>query len=139
MAEVLKTLLALSLGGSLLALLLYGLKLCLGEKLSSSVYYYLWLLVLLRFVVPLPGFLPTSPVKSTEPVEITETVSEKRSHTRDYTEPSLAHAGGAEWEPPSITAAVQAAPSVESTAEPVLQPVKKLQTLPLLFALWILG
>ena len=46
--------LAMSLGGSLLALLLYGLKLVLGRRLSSSVYYYLWLAVLLRFVLPVP-------------------------------------------------------------------------------------
>ena len=59
--------LAMSLGGSLLALLLYGLKLVLGRKLSSSVYYYLWLAVLLRFVLPVPGLIPIEPEKTVIP------------------------------------------------------------------------
>lgn len=50
---------AVTLGGSLMALLLVGLKMLLRQKLPSTAYYYLWLLVLLRFVLPLPGIIPT--------------------------------------------------------------------------------
>lgn len=50
-------LLSLSLGGSILALLVLGLRLLLGRRLPSSFYYYAWLLVLLRLVLPIPGFL----------------------------------------------------------------------------------
>lgn len=139
MAEVLKTLLALSLGGSMMALLLYGLKLCLGGKLSSSVYYYLWLLVLLRFIIPVPGIMPTNPVQGSEPTETREYVAENSRHIRDYTEPSLAKTVGMEPELDSTDAAAQAVPGAQEAAELILRPVKKLQAAPLLFAMWIFG
>ena len=53
-----QTLFALTLSGSLLALLLLLLKACLKDRFSSTVYYYAWLIVLLRFLLPLPGMLP---------------------------------------------------------------------------------
>ena len=53
-----RILLTLTLCGSLLTLLLLLLKKILGLKFSSTVYYYAWLLVLLRFLLPMPGFLP---------------------------------------------------------------------------------
>ena len=53
-----ETLLFLTLSGSALALLLLGLKRLLGRRLSATVYYYAWLLVLLRFLLPLPGLIP---------------------------------------------------------------------------------
>ena len=139
MAEVLKTLLALSLGGSMMALLLYGLKLCLGWKLSSSVYYYLWLLVLLRFIIPVPGIMPTNPVQGSEPTETMEYVAENFKHIRDYTEPSLAKTVAGVPEPDSTGVAAQAVPGAQEAAELILRPVKKLQATPLLFALWIFG
>ena len=57
MSGLLQLLLSLSLGGSLLALLVLGLRLLLGRRLPSLFYYFAWLLVLLRFVLPIPGFL----------------------------------------------------------------------------------
>ena len=57
MSGILKLVLSLSLGGSLLALLVLGMRLLLGRRLPSIFYYYAWLLVLLRLVLPLPGFL----------------------------------------------------------------------------------
>ena len=57
MNGLLQLLLSLSLGGSILALLVLGLRLLLGSRLPSSFYYYAWLLVLLRLVLPIPGFL----------------------------------------------------------------------------------
>ena len=53
-----ETLLSLTLSGSVLALLLLLLGRLLGKRLSSTVYYYAWLLVLLRFLLPLPGLVP---------------------------------------------------------------------------------
>ena len=53
-----RTLLALTLSGSLLALLLLLMKACLKNRFFSTVYYYAWLIVLLRFLLPLPGMLP---------------------------------------------------------------------------------
>ena len=57
MNGALSLLLSLSLGGSLLALLVLGLRLLLGRRLPSAFYYFAWLLVLLRFALPIPGFL----------------------------------------------------------------------------------
>ncbi len=53
-----ETLLTLTLAGSSLALLLLALRYVLLRKMPSTVYYYAWLLVLLRFVLPLPGLIP---------------------------------------------------------------------------------
>ena len=50
--------LTLTLGGSALTLMLLALRYVIIRKLPSTVYYYAWLLVLLRFVLPLPGFVP---------------------------------------------------------------------------------
>ncbi len=55
-----ETFLALTLGGSILILLLVLLNRVFGKHLSSTTYYYAWLLVMLRFLLPLPGLLPTS-------------------------------------------------------------------------------
>ncbi len=141
MAGFFETLLALSLGASLMALLLYGLKLCLGGKLSSTVYYYLWLLVLLRFVLPMPGFMPMrsdmhtaaqAPLQSIEP-------RESREHIRDYTEPAIVkgYLRDTERLPPVSTDAVpeESSPVTDETAK----AVKSIRPAAVLFALWLLG
>ena len=85
MAEFLSTLLALSLGASLMAALLYGLKLLMGRRLSSTVYYYLWLLVLLRFVLPMPGLMPTATENAAaRPTEIRERSNTYEAPARNY-------------------------------------------------------
>ena len=53
-----RTFLILTAGGSVMILLLLLLKALLGKRLGSTAYYYAWLLVLLRFLLPAPGFLP---------------------------------------------------------------------------------
>ena len=70
-----QTLLSLTLSGSALALLLLALGKLLGRRLPSTVYYYAWLLVLLRFLLPLPGLIPLgaaepSAAPAVRPVEI---------------------------------------------------------------------
>ena len=50
----------LTLSGSVLALLLVCLRYTVLRKMPSTVYYYAWLLVLLRFALPLPGLVPTT-------------------------------------------------------------------------------
>ena len=57
MNPLLQLVLSLSLGGSLMALLVLGIQWTLRGKLPSAFYYCAWLLVLLRLVLPLPGFL----------------------------------------------------------------------------------
>ncbi|MBR0161210.1 MAG: right-handed parallel beta-helix repeat-containing protein [Oscillospiraceae bacterium] len=55
-----KTLLVLTLSGSVLTLLLLGLRYFVLRRMPSTVYYYAWLLVLLRFALPIPGLIPTT-------------------------------------------------------------------------------
>ena len=52
------TMLVLTISGSVLALLLMCLRYTVLRKMPSTVFYYAWLLVLLRFALPLPGFVP---------------------------------------------------------------------------------
>jgi beta-lactamase regulating signal transducer with metallopeptidase domain len=52
------SLLIMTISGSVLALLLMGLRYTVLRKMPSTVYYYAWLLVLLRFALPLPGLVP---------------------------------------------------------------------------------
>jgi BlaR1 peptidase M56. len=54
-----ETLLTLTLSGSALALLLLTLRYLVLRRMPSTVYYYAWLLVLLRFALPLPGMIST--------------------------------------------------------------------------------
>lgn len=51
------SLLVLTISGSVLALLLLVLRYTVLRKMPSTVYYYAWLLVLLRFALPLPGLI----------------------------------------------------------------------------------
>ena len=61
-----KTILVLTLSGSVLTLLLTVLRYTFLRKMPSTVYYYAWLLVLLRFALPLPGLVPASAEKAEE-------------------------------------------------------------------------
>ena len=69
MTPFLTTLLRLSLFGSLLALALFALKPLLRGRVSRTVSYYLWLLVLLRLCIPagLTLTLPEAPVPAPAP------------------------------------------------------------------------
>ena len=63
-----ETLLTLTLSGSALALLLLALRYVFLRRMPSTVYYYAWLLVLLRFALPLPGLVPTAKAAAPAPV-----------------------------------------------------------------------
>ena len=60
MSKPLITLLALSVSGSLMGLLLMLCRRGLKKWISNSFCYYAWLIVLLRLLLPLPGLLPTA-------------------------------------------------------------------------------
>ena len=51
-------LLSLTLSGCAVALVLLALRYVFLKRMQSTVYYYAWLLVLLRFVLPMPGLVP---------------------------------------------------------------------------------
>ena len=134
MAEFLSTLLALSLGASLMAALLFGLKLVMGRRLSATVYYYLWLLVLLRFVLPVPGFMPTEPVPAKEPREQINTYSEWEP--RAYTVPEMPRTYSQELEEPASEAVIQ---NTKPANVVMSTPLPKMDGLSIVFALWLLG
>lgn len=52
MNETVKLLLSLSLSGSILAVLIFSLKPFIKQKLSKSIQYYIWIVVLLRLTLP---------------------------------------------------------------------------------------
>ena len=81
-----RILLALTASGSLLALLLLLLKALLGKKLSSTAYYYLWLLVLLRFVLPLPGLVPFGRQVQSTPIQTESRTTLQRPPLPELTE-----------------------------------------------------
>ena len=116
-----KTLLVMTLGGSALALLLLILRYLVFRKMPSTVYYYAWLLVLLRFALPLPGLVPTQTRQSEAPAPIyTAAPIEERAETIDL--PLAENAASPQIGAPSVpeterTEAVPAAvPSAAQTA-----------------------
>ena len=62
-----RLLLSVTLSGSALAVLLLLLRYVIFRKMPSTVYYYAWLLVLLRFALPLPGLIPVGASESAAP------------------------------------------------------------------------
>lgn len=70
-----RILLHLTLSGSALALLLLALRYGVLKRMPSTVYYYAWLLVLLRFVLPLPGLIPDGGTQSAAPLPAAAAVS----------------------------------------------------------------
>ena len=73
---MMRVLLSLTLSGSALALLLLALRYLILKKMPSTVFYYAWLFVLLRFILPLPGLVPTELRESPAPAAYTQTLSE---------------------------------------------------------------
>ncbi len=62
-----RLLVSVTLSGSALAVLLLLLRYVVFRKMPSTVYYYAWLLVLLRFALPLPGLVPVGASESAVP------------------------------------------------------------------------
>lgn len=52
MNEIIKLILSLSLSGSILALILFSIKPFIKNRLSKSIQYYIWVIVLLRLILP---------------------------------------------------------------------------------------
>lgn len=110
MTETIKTVLSLSVSGAGLTLLLLLLRPVLLRVLSHTWYYYLWLIVLLRFLLPF-----------TPPQSLTGTAFQAL--------PMPAAAGG------TVSAAAQALPAPQAAA-----PAAQLPGVPqLVCVLWVLG
>lgn len=120
-----ETLLSLTLSGSALALLLLALGRALRGRLPSTVYYYAWLLVLLRFLLPLPGLIPTGPSTAVPTPAAQERLILHRDRGTALPEPAeedwLPAAEGAASAPTAQEPAAPAAPA-EAAAETPVEP-----------------
>ena len=83
MAEFFKTFLVLTAGGSVLILLLLFLRYAVFRSMPATVYYYLWLLVFLRFALPVPGVLTVDRPELPRPVP-TVYVAPVSAHDSDF-------------------------------------------------------
>ena len=95
MTEVLKTLLLLSASGSLLGLALMLARRISGKRLPSTLWYYAWLPVLLRLVLPLPGLIPTAHEAAKAIPVAQEESAEPRSYHYNENEVVIAYSGSA--------------------------------------------
>ena len=151
MSEFLRLLLGLSLSGTLMALLLILLRRLFGHRLPSAFYYYAWLLVLLRFVLPLPGLMPgwnqseavvEAPLTASAAAESRE-AGPARPYNADSAHPGTVLTAGES----AIPSHVEIAPAegitpteAESSASQTLFDLKQvLRSDRLWFSLWIIG
>jgi beta-lactamase regulating signal transducer with metallopeptidase domain len=69
MAEIIRTILVMSVSGSIIALLLFALKPLIKNRLPKSAQYYLWLIVVAALIVPVSRFIifesPINPMANT--------------------------------------------------------------------------
>ena len=54
-----------------------------SRRLPAGVYYYAWLLVLLRFVLPLPGFVPVTDLRTSGPAQVPDPIVVSEVSTKD--------------------------------------------------------
>ena len=117
----LKTLLSLSLAGSALGMILMLVNRLLGKRIFSGFIYFAWLLVLLRFVLPLPGLLviptPAPLAQSDESFAVPEQTDTAAGRT--YAADSISNPGtaGTEEALPSATVSKNGAVAGEQAAK----------------------
>ena len=81
--KLLTTLLIMSASGLLLSALLYLLGRLFFRRLSPGIYYYAWLIVLLRFVLPVPSLVPPVEKEAASPVQtVAQTMDEELRRPR---------------------------------------------------------
>lgn len=146
MEQFLKTLLALSLAGTALALILMLLGRFLHKRVSSGFIYFAWLLVLLRFSLPVPGLLsvPSAAPLVHAPVAMTAPGSGNDLPGRSYRDGTNPNPGGmAAVEPQLISDAGEAAAGTADGEEETPLPAETERTaLPVwtvLFWIWAAG
>ena len=139
MPDALRTILTLSLSGSLLALLLFAIKPVLKNRVSKAFSYYIWILVLLRLAIPF-----SAPVNVTNAVfgghlpdksGLSETVSNAPDTGADNQTPTAGttHQAGMDGQTDSAAAVSQSPAAAQTSASPPDYRV------PPLIALWGIG
>ena len=140
MEKALQLLLLLSLGGTAMGLVLMAVRKLLGNRLPSAVYYYAWLLVLVRLILPLPGLVPMGadePAATSAPVVTTTAAAEWSAADRAWmtereqtsameTGMTVYEVSVSEREPVEENGVTAAATEEENVSEP--QPAEKSAT-----------
>ena len=146
MNGLLSTLLGLSLSGTLLALLLMLLRRLAGSRLPSAFYYYAWLLVLLRFVLPLPGLLPgfartaaPAPMPLPAVVSATDTADGTRGYTTDFYRPGTPAAEEETALPAGLIPAGEARRAAEAETPPLTALREVLRAPRFWLSVWAIG
>ena len=112
---MIRTILGMSLGASVMALALWLGRPLLKKHLRPSLCYGLWLLVLLRFCVPLPGFLKLPVAEERETVYVTPAPIPVHTYA-----PAVNHAL---LPTPDPRLAADPGPAPTATPRPTLMPV----------------
>ena len=120
-------LLTLTLAGSVLALLLLALRYLILRRMPSTVYYYAWLLVLLRFALPLPGLIPTaSAAEAPAPAAVNAPLPETETELFLPMSPGLGFIPASDMSPADAAAEEEAAPALSETVLPAAPAREKL-------------
>ncbi len=100
-----QTILLLSLGGSILALLYLALRRAFGRGIRKTVLYYLWIIVFLRFLLPIPTFIsfpemipvpkPETNQAASNQIDATYPIQEAVQYENEMTNGSPAQTGAA--------------------------------------------
>jgi hypothetical protein len=118
MNELLRLVFSLSLGGSLMALLILGIRLTLGKRLPSAFYYYALVLVLLRLIMPLPGFMKLDRgADISGQTAVTETVSRTQAQSYSVSNGNLPRVSQAQGNVGGYVGASQVSPVSSAQAE----------------------
>ena len=143
MSKLLTALLGMTLGGSLMGLLLLALRPILRRRGCHTALYYLYLPVLLRFLLPLPGLLSPFSMTSAEAVPAAvyaAAASDAPLLPSDGTNPTQAASNTAETPTAAIPFPAEAEELPEALPAPApAQPVRHLTLPALLSTLYIAG
>ncbi len=134
MSEVFKLALSLSLSGSVLAVLVFGCCRLLGSRLSKRFQYYIWLVVVLRLLLPIS---PESSIMFGLR-EIPPQVQAQSEPAQIERQPAQPQPAPAEIQPqpePAETTAVTVTPQTPQPAKPAVPMLETL--LPYLWIVWL--
>lgn len=148
MSDLLQMILLLSVSGTVMGLLLLGLRAVMKKRLPSSFYYYAWLLVLVRMALPLPGLMPApapqaAPTTVTAPTEPESLLSEpNQTYTAVGWRTTAAETVSEETAPVAPFAAAESQPVSRKALviETGVVWIKSVLTAPVFWTgLWLLG
>lgn len=139
MVDFLSSLLQMSVAGSLMILLLLLLRYVLFRKMPATVYYYLWILVLLRFVLPVPSVIE-KPEPVIQPVyqQIEEIKPDAEGFDRIYVKPGAFE--GAVMQADIAAESFPTSSKVEGIdSEYIVNSLSSLPWTDIIFILWFCG